>query len=587
MKGTQIGYTTMIESIALYYMFAIKTKNIIFFTAESDMAKARVESSFIPMINQSGFADNIRSGDIGNARKTGKTSTMMQFEGGGMLLWFGAKNPNKMRMWTAPILLKDEIDAWPQEVGLNGSDGCPDALTDRRANSFPFDKKIFRGSTPLVKDISKIEKAYYQGDQRRYFVRCLGCGFPQYIGWRGNNRETGMDWGFAWETEHGALIHESVRYRCRDCGHEHYEYDKERLFSADHGAEWKPTAEPKKKDVRSYHIPAMLSGLGMFTWADCVESFLQGFDPVKNKIIDQGKYKDWRNNTLGKTHEERGAKIFFQQVSAHRRTVYRLGEIPNEYAAKYSDSKIMMLTCQVDVHKQNLAVAVVGWCKDARSYLIDYWRFEDDSEEGCENIKSPVWSRLQKLIEEKIYTDSAGTQYRIQMTFVDAGWNNELVCDFCSQWASRVYPIIGRPRTATARIKEFMPWKTQIGTDGVQINVDHYKERLAPVMRREWSEEEGVQDKYHFNAPVDLSDDALRELTKETRVKKVDEKGHVSYFWKRPDGAKNELWDLMVYGHASIEFFAYSIMTEQGFETVIWSDFWAWMEKDRVGFTLK
>jgi phage terminase large subunit GpA-like protein len=585
MKGAQIGYTTLLESIALYYMFNIRTKNLIFFTAESDMAKTRIEANFIPMINQSGFADNIRSGDIGNARKTGKTATMMQFEGGGNFLWFGAKNPNKMKGWVAPVLLKDEIDSWALEVGPNGADGCPDAVTDKRAASFPKDRKIFRGSTPLVRDTSKIYKAYLQGDQRRYFVNCLDCGFAQYLGWRGNNAETGHDWGFAWETENGALVNESVRYRCRNCGHDHHEHDKEKLFSPDHGAEWVPTADAKKPNVRSYHIPAMYSGLGMFTWADCVQTFLDGFDTKTNKIINAGRYKSWKNNTCGKTHEERGSKIFFQQVSAHRRSSYRLGEIPNEYAEKYSDSKILMLTCQVDVHKSNLAVAVMGWCKGGRSYIIDYWRFEDDSEEGCGRIESPVWEKVRYLIEEKVYTASDGSKYHINITFVDAGYKGDVVCDFCSQWAGGgVYPIIGRSvAEKNAKIIEFQPWKTKIGTDGLKIIVDVYKERIAPVLRRDWHEEAGTQDRYHFNAPIDLSDGALKELTVETRVRKTDDKGYVSYYWKRPDEAKNELWDLLVYGHCAVDFFAYSIAQDELESDVVdMPGFWDWLDGNKM-----
>jgi phage terminase large subunit GpA-like protein len=584
MKGTQVGYTTLLESVALYYMFAIKTKSIIFFTAERDMATERVEACFIPMINQSGFENSIRSGDINNARKTGKTNKSMFFDGGGWLRWFGVRNPAKMRMWPAPILLKDEIDAWALSVG---TDGCPDALTDQRAKSFPHDKKILRGSSPLIKGVSKIEAAYDMGDKRRYFVRCIRCGFAQYLGWRGTNAETGHDWGFAWELERGALVEESVRYRCRDCGHEHFEHDKHRLFSPKHGAEWRPTADPKKPNVRSYHIPAMYSGIGMCTWSDCVQEFLLGFDDKTNKIIDAGRYQSWRNNVLGKTYEIKGSKIFFTQVSAHRRSVYRLGEIPNDYALKYSGSKILMLTCAVDVHKSNLAVSVIGWCRDMRPYVIDYWRIEDDSDEGCGAAESPVWEKLRAIIEDKEYIATDGTTYRIAITFIDSGYNNERVCNFCSQWEVGVYPILGRARTEkNATIKEFQQFETKNGHEGVKIVVDHYKERLAPVLRREWSEESGQQEIYHFNAPVDISDNALKELTRETRMRKVDEKGHVSYYWHRPDGADNELWDLLIYSSAAVEFFAYSIaIVEMELENVNWPEFWEWLETEKVTFT--
>ena len=582
MKGTQIGYTTVLESIVLYYMFEIRTKTIIFYTAERDMANARVESNIIPMINQSGFENCIRSGDIKNARKTGKTNTRIQFEGGGEFLWFGVKNPNKMRSWSGPILLKDEIDAWAEEVG---NDGCPDALTNQRAKSFPHEKKIFRGSTPLITDTSKIYKNYMEGDQRKYYVRCLDCGFPQYLGWIGSNKE-GLEWGFAWDTDNGALVPESVRYRCRDCGHEHFEHDKERLFSEDHGAEWRPTAKPKKKNVRSYHLPATMSALGMCTWADCVQEFLDGWDPVKKKIINIGKYQSWKNNIRGIPHEVKGDKVQFQQVSAHRRSCYRLGEIPNKYAEKWSGSKILMLTCTVDVQKHYLSIAVFGWCKDQCQYLIDYLKIEDNSDDGCGKEESPAWGELTKLIEEKRYTADDGTEYHIAVTFIDSGYNNNLVVNYCHQWGSGVVPILGRARTEkNATIKEFWPFKTQIGTSGLKINVDHYKERIAPVLRREWHEEAEVQERYHFNAPVDLPDDALIELTKETRKRKVDEKGHVSYFWHRPDGSNNELWDELVYAHCAFEFLAWSISVEHyGLESIDWDRFYEWLEKEQVTF---
>ena len=131
---------------------------------------------------------------------------------------------------------------------------------------------------------------------------------------------------------------------------------------------------------------------------------------------------------------------------------------------------------------------------------------------------------------------------------------------FCADYAAGVYPILGRDRAAkNQRIQEFAEFKTQSGTIGYRILVDHYKDRLATVLRRDWTEDSGEQSPYHFNAPVDLTDAALKELTVETRREKDDGRGNVTYFWYRPGNARQELWDLLGYGHAAVEIMAYSI----------------------------
>jgi phage terminase large subunit GpA-like protein len=299
-----------------------------------------------------------------------------------------------------------------------------------------------------------------------------------------------------------------------------------------------------------------------------------------------------------------GAKIRFSSVSAHRRACYRLGEVPNKFAAKYSSSPILLLTCTVDVHKRNLAVTVLGWTAGMRSYVIDYWRFEarktgrpyeggkvwegaDEPEYDCGELTSPVWGRLRELLEEKIYKADDGKKYRITFTLIDAGYANSTVADFCGQYSAGVYPILGRDRPGkNQKIKEFSEFTTQAGKLGYLVVVDHYKDRLAPVLRREWVEEAGTQNNYHFNAPTDLGDKQLKELTAETRKEKTDDKGRVTYFWDRPKGRDNELWDNLGYGHAAVEILAWALCIQHfELETIDWPQFWEYLEKEKLYFT--
>jgi phage terminase large subunit GpA-like protein len=323
----------------------------------------------------------------------------------------------------------------------------------------------------------------------------------------------------------------------------------------------------------------------MAPWYSLVADYLDCYDVVNKKVKDVGLYQVFYNNVLAEPFEIMGSKIRFASVSAHRRPVYRLGQIPNNYAEMHSGSKILFLTCLVDVHKENLAVSVMGWCRDAKPYIIDYWRFEiKDKEEECGELTCSVWGRLRELIEEKEYIADDGNKYRIAMTLIDSGYSNDTVTTFCSDYASGVYPILGAPRAAKNQtIKEFGEFTTQAGTVGYRILVDHYKDRLAPVLRREWEEGAGEQNKYHFNAPVDITDKQLKELTVETRREKKDEKGIVTYFWHRPGNAHNELWDLLVYGHAAVEIMAWAICIQHfGAETVDWPRFWDYIENEKL-----
>ena len=580
-KGVQITYTTLLESGLFYYIKHVGTLPMMFMSADKELALSRVDNNIIPMLEQSDLGHLVSSSDVGNHRKTGKTSKQLQFVGGAYLVPFGARNSDKMRTYSICIMLKDEIDAWPDRVG---KDGDPDALSDARCDAYWENRKIFRGSTPTIKGASKIETAYRRGDQRKYMILCKSCGYEQFLRWNTYDKSTGIEGGFKWEMDGRSLILESVRYCCQNCGHAHYEKDKERLFSPDHGAYWKPTAKPVEPNIRSYHLPSLYSPIGFAPWYKSVSTYLDGYDPVAKKVIDIEKYQVFYNNVLAEPFTILGDKVSFQAVSSHRRTEYSYGTIPNELAEKYSGSKVLFLTCQVDVHKHNLRVAIFGWCRDSRCYLIDYWKLETTGEnDETLSTNSTVWGRLRKIIEEKKYTAKDGTEYPVYLTTIDARYSNASVVSFCSDYESGVIPTLGTQRPPkNAKIKEFSEFTTTAGTIGFHIIVDHYKDRLAPVLRREWNRDSGEQDRYHFNAPVNATDDDLKELTAEIRRKEIDKNGNVSYVWHRPGNKPNELWDLLVYGHAAVEILAWNLCI-QHFElkTIDWPRFWDYIEANK------
>ena len=580
MKGVQIGATVgVIENLIGYLIDHVKSAPVMMVTADAELALLRLESYILPMINFSGLDHLIQSADEKNARKSGKTNKKLEWRGGGFLIPFGAQNANKLRSISIQVLLQDEIDGWPLVVG---KDGDPLKLARDRTAAYEQSRKILELSTPLVKGTSKIAERFEAGDKRRYFVCCLKCGHSQALRWHGTDPDSGAVYGITWDSDAaGNLVPETTRYLCKNCGHAHTNDDKTRLLAPENGAEWRPTKVPASPHHRSYHLNALYSPVGMQSWEACVAKWLEAWDPARNQPKDAGKLQVFYNNVLGEPFEVRGEKLRFSRVSPHRRGCYRYGEIPNKWLLEHCGSRVLLLTCSVDVHKDNLAVSVFGWCRDRRAVLIDYWRFEGNTEQLDD---ASTWGRLRELIEGEGYTADDGCRYpRLQLTLIDAGYRADTVYQFAASFEAGVFPVKGRTQSPNAAIREFSEFTTPMGTRAFGITVDLYKDRWSAALRRGW-DGHSLQPTGHFNAPANATDKQLKELTVEVKRERI-EKGtgkRLGFEWHRPGGANNELWDLLVYANAALDLLAWEVCRNNiELEAVNWTAFWDLLQEQK------
>lgn len=583
MKGVQLGATVgVLENAIGYYIAHVGHSPMMLLTADAELAKIRLNTSIIPMIQLSGLAHLIQSSDEFNARKTGKTDKKIEISGGGFLLPFGAINATKLRSVPIEVLLRDEVDGYPLTVGR---DGDPMKLSADRTAAYEGSRKILDISTPTILGQSKIEDRFRRGDQRRYFVRCLKCNAPQTLRWRRENKDTGEVTGIVWETRDGNVVPDSVRYLCRECSHPHTNDDKTRLLAPEHGAEWRPTAEPADAHHRSYHLSALYSPAGMQTWGACVAKWLEAWDVERSQPKDVGKLQVFYNNVLGEAFRMWGSSVRFERVSGHRRAAYHFGQIPNRWAAKHCGGIVLALVCTVDVHKDNLAVSVWGWCRGRRVLLVDYWRFEGDTENLDD---AATWGRLAELVEApERYKADDGRIYPIALTLIDSGYRADDVYRFCAQYETSVFPVKGRDAPPkSANLREFSEFSTPMGTHAYGITVDFYKDRWGSALRRGWNED-GLQPEGHFNAPLDASDKQLKELTVETKRERIDQQTgqRLGFTWHRPSGAANELWDCLVYASAGFDIIAWDVCVSQlKLEAVNWVEFYELLEQQHPFF---
>lgn len=568
MKGAQIGATTLLENTIGYLIDSVKTAPVMLVTADAELAKARIANYIIPMLTHSGLDHLIRSHDEHNHRKTGRTSRQLEWAGGGFLLPLGAINTARLRSIPVQYLLRDECDAWP-----DSKDGDPIKLSMDRTAAYEVSRKIFDVSTPLLKGSSKIATLFEQGDQRRYEVRCLSCGHPQELRWRRDDIETGRVSGIVWETQDDRLVPGSVRYLCMACGHAHVNEDKPRLFAEDN-AQWVPTAVPHTPNHRSYHLSALYSPLGMQSWEATAQSWLEAWDDKHSRPKDLGKLQVFYNNVLGAPFEQYGQSVRFEVVSGLRRQAYSYGQLPDAWAREVCGSPIQVITCAADVHDDNLAVAVFGWTRGKRAFLLDYWRFKGDV---LDRDDPATWGQLRNVIESTSYRTADGKPRGIDLTMIDASYLTDTVHQFLERYEEGVYPIRGRqtPPKATPT-KEWWSTRTPAGLVSWCCATDMYKERITAALRRSW-DGIGHQPEQHFNFPTDVTDKQLRELTAEFKREKIEQRTGKSlgFEWYRPRGAANELLDLIVYNSAALDIVATDFcQTRCGLAKVDWGFFW-------------
>ena len=223
MKGNQLGGTTaVIETVILYNIMSNPNPQA-YVTADAGLMKTSVQTKIEKMIDNAGARDLIFSQNRKQkgSRDTGDTAISKEYPGG-YLHCFGGRSPARFRGMSYRIVMADEVDAFPDSIK---NEGTVVDLVRNRTDAYSAKRKIFWGSTPLVKQTSKIERLYDAGDRQKYFVPCKHCGKMQELVWHGEN-DDGSRYGIVWENDadYNPLL-ETVAYKCKFCGRLMKNYD--------------------------------------------------------------------------------------------------------------------------------------------------------------------------------------------------------------------------------------------------------------------------------------------------------------------------------------------------------------------------
>ena len=184
MKGAQLGGTEVLLNLAGFIIHRTPGPVLLVQpTIESAQRFSRqrlaslIEST--PVLRE--LVSDPRERDSGN-------SVLSKNFPGGVLIATGANSAVGLRSMPARFLLLDEVDGYPASAaGAAGSSGAvlegdPVDLAIARSETFA-NRKVVMVSTPTIDGLSRIDQAYRESDQRRYYLPCPHCGAFQILRW--------------------------------------------------------------------------------------------------------------------------------------------------------------------------------------------------------------------------------------------------------------------------------------------------------------------------------------------------------------------------------------------------------------------
>ena len=175
MKSARVGYSKILNHIIAYHIHQDPCSIMVVQPTIQD-ATGYSKEEVAPMLRDT----NCLQGLVSDAKAKDSTNTLLQKQyPGGTLSLVGANSATGFRRVSRRIVLFDETDGYPPSAG---SEGDQIKLGIKRTEYF-WNRKIVAGSTPTIKDFSRIEKLFNQTDQKRYYVPCPECGHMQYLKW--------------------------------------------------------------------------------------------------------------------------------------------------------------------------------------------------------------------------------------------------------------------------------------------------------------------------------------------------------------------------------------------------------------------
>lgn len=350
-----------------------------------------------------------------------------------------SSSAKKLRSTPAQDLLSDEVDGFEGDVE---GEGDPIALLNRRFTNFPRGKH-YMTSTP-THEPSRIQREFENGDQRYYFLPCPHCGHYQRLEFpRLNLRH---DIRPAKETAGQALErYASVAYICLSCKGEIHERHKTKmltagvwvatdelpeLVSAGFPATALPALDPafarmKRAQFVSFHLSAMYSPVGWYSWAQMAKDW-EGIESIESR-------KSFINTVLAETWSSEPVEATDDEMIWRRRDEYQLGVVP---------MRGLFLTAFVDVQETSLHFELKAWGRGKENWSVHYQVIQCETEganpQPIKTSSPEPWIALEDLLRTD-WPHESGKTMPIYVMGIDSGFRPQMAYAFAGRHPKPVH----------------------------------------------------------------------------------------------------------------------------------------------------
>lgn len=509
MKGAQLGFTEALTNMIGYIVHRAPAP-VMMVQPTQNLAKRYSKQRLATMIADMPVLKGLVADP--KARDSGNTTTAKAFDGGVMFI-AGANSAADLRSVPVRYLLLDEVDAYPYDVD---NEGDPIELAVNRTKTFAR-RKVLIGSTPTVKDVSRVEREFKKADQRKYHVPCPHCDVMDELLW------TNIKWD---KDENKQHLPETAYYACPHCAGIIPESHKTDMLAKGKWVATKPENNVRDKR-RSYHISSLYSPWE--TWASMVQKFIDA-------QADPHLLKTFINTALGECWDE----------EANRVDMHDLQKTAEDYSLRVLPMGALLATCGVDVQDNRLECVIWAYGKKEESWVIDYQVFFGDP------ATDELWEELDEYLQKELAHQS-GSKVKISAVAIDTGGHHtQKVYDFCRLRKHRHViaikgqsiknrPVISRPTNQDISMRG----KTIKG--GVQlwgVGTDTAK----GLLYGRFGIATGEAGSVHFSK--DLPDEFYAQITSEKLITRYT-KGHPVQEWVKPSHRRNEVLDCTVYALAA------------------------------------
>jgi len=447
---------------------------------------------------------------------------------GGTLFMVGTNSPRMMRMTSAPLIVNDEVSAYPRNAGGEGS---VIAKSWGRATAFD-DPRQWMQSTPLHKGDCQITDQYEKSDMRLLEVRCPHCReffaptWPM-VRWEKVVQVTDDTTEQRVDVADGEVIvrhlPDTAYLECPLCASAIPETMRRQVVCLENIRYRIQRPEPEVPGMKGWKFNFYASLMPGMRLAALVPQYLRA-------VRDPEEMQQFVNEIEAEVYSGAGSALDLDAIR-DRREVYA-AEVPNE---------VGYLTAFVDVQGDRLELLVVGWVAAQESWVIGLVRIYGDPTEETDEC----WRTL-TMLRKRAYTHASGASLYIQWCGIDRGFSADSVEAYVKKHhRENVVQTIGRGRFD----KPVLIRQSRKRKDGQQrvvplyhIGTDTAKDRLFQRLKRT-----SGPGAIHF--PVHVPDDAIAQLGAEVsfirRVFAGANAGKSVRGWRQVED-RNELIDLLV-----------------------------------------